>query len=393
MTPSSSGSRSPSRAAGGNSPSSSRKSTPPWLRLISPGRSVAEPPPTRRDGRGRVVRRAERRRGDQAARRHRQPGGRVNHRGRQRLGPVERREQARQPLGEHRLARPGRADHQQVVAAGGGDLQRPAGHGLAADVGEVGQRRRFGRRRGGPGSSGHGASPVSASDDLGQRRGDAHVALGGARAPRQLRRRGTTTSTSPSTATIGATPGTRRSVPSRPSSPRNASSSDERLGHLAGCDEDADGDRQVEAGTDLARARRRQVDRDALVRPLEAGAHHGGADAVARLAARTVGLADDAVAGQALADVDLDGHRVAAGSEQAGGRDGSEHDGLPRHGRWIEGGAATAPRRRGPDGTGRVSQSHPDCAGRRRAAAAKSAAASSEVIGAQLDCSPPRVRS
>ena len=39
---------------------------------------------------------------------------------------------------EHRLARPGRAGEQQVVAAGGGELERAPGALLAANVGEVG---------------------------------------------------------------------------------------------------------------------------------------------------------------------------------------------------------------------------------------------------------------
>ena len=45
-TPSSSGWRSASSATGRNSPSSSRNRTPPFARLISPGRIVWVPPPT-----------------------------------------------------------------------------------------------------------------------------------------------------------------------------------------------------------------------------------------------------------------------------------------------------------------------------------------------------------
>ena len=49
----------------------------------------------------------------------------------------QRRQDRRQPPGEHRLAGAGRADHQDVVPAGGGDGQRPLGELLAADVGEI----------------------------------------------------------------------------------------------------------------------------------------------------------------------------------------------------------------------------------------------------------------
>ena len=51
---------------------------------------------------------------------------------------VERRQQPRQPLGEHRLPDPRQPGHGQVVTAGGGELQRRPGVVLAAHVGEVG---------------------------------------------------------------------------------------------------------------------------------------------------------------------------------------------------------------------------------------------------------------
>ena len=47
----------------------------------------------------------------------------------------------REPRREHRLAGAGRPDHEQVVAAGGGDFERPLGAFLALDVGEVERRR------------------------------------------------------------------------------------------------------------------------------------------------------------------------------------------------------------------------------------------------------------
>ena len=49
-----------------------------------------------------------------------------------------------------------------------------------------------------------------------------------------------------------------------------------------------------------------------------------GAHPVARLAARDVGQADHVIAGQAVADVDLDGDRVPRDTEQGGGLDGGE---------------------------------------------------------------------
>ena len=54
-------------------------------------------------------------------------GDRMDHADLQRLGRIERRQEAGQACRQHRLAGAGRADHQQVVAAGGGDLERALG--------------------------------------------------------------------------------------------------------------------------------------------------------------------------------------------------------------------------------------------------------------------------
>ena len=66
-----------------------------------------------------------------------QAGDRMDHRGLEQLGRGQGRQQAGQALGQHRLARARRADEQQVVAAGGGDLQGPLGLFLALDVAQV----------------------------------------------------------------------------------------------------------------------------------------------------------------------------------------------------------------------------------------------------------------
>ena len=66
-----------------------------------------------------------------------QPGHRMDHRGLQQLGGRQRRQDAGQALGHHRLARPWRTGKQQVVTAGGGDLQRPLGLLLALHLAQV----------------------------------------------------------------------------------------------------------------------------------------------------------------------------------------------------------------------------------------------------------------
>ena len=66
-----------------------------------------------------------------------QTGDGVDLGGLQRFFKGERRQDGRQPLGQHRLAGAGRADHQHVVAAGGGDFEGALGRVLAAHVSEV----------------------------------------------------------------------------------------------------------------------------------------------------------------------------------------------------------------------------------------------------------------
>ena len=115
-----------------------------------------------------------------------QAGDRIHHRRLQRLVERQRRQDPRQAPREHRLARAGRPDEQQVVAAGGRDLERAARDLLPAHVGQVRRlgalpvrpRRRRPRRAGASralaaqerdqlGSGSAGACTVVAADDRG----------------------------------------------------------------------------------------------------------------------------------------------------------------------------------------------------------------------------------
>ncbi len=139
-----------SRAWALNSGSSSRNSTPLWASETSPG-LTRRPPPVRaamlaewcgaRNGRARV-----------SAPLAIRPAMECTIEVSSSSAARQRRQHARQALGQHRLARARRADVQQVVAAGGGDLQRPLGVLLALDVAQVGAARR--RRSSGPGFGG-----------------------------------------------------------------------------------------------------------------------------------------------------------------------------------------------------------------------------------------------
>ena len=56
------------------------------------------------------------------------------------FGRRQRRQNGRQPRRQHRFSRAGRSDHQEIVAAGGGDFEGALGAFLALDIGEVERR-------------------------------------------------------------------------------------------------------------------------------------------------------------------------------------------------------------------------------------------------------------
>ena len=280
------------------------------------------------DGGGGVVRRPERRHGDEAAAGHRAV--------RPPSGPSWRRATRSGRAAAARRAVVGRASScpTPVSPRGAGGARRrrrsPAPGGRRAGPARRPDREATARRcqLAGPGSSGHGASPASASrtspsvEATRTPRGEATWASA-------LEVLGTTATTSPSTATIGATPGTRRSEASRPSSPTKPwpSTSPGRSCSLATRTPMAMA--RSSPAPDLRVPDGARLTVIALLRPLAPRAQHGGAHPVPRLTAHRVGHADDAVPGQSRADMDLDADRAAAGAEQAGGRDGCEHGGPP----------------------------------------------------------------
>ena len=83
------------------------------------------------------MRRAEGPLRDEAGRRVQHAGHGVNLGRLQRLLESERRQDRRQPFGQHRLARSGRADHEDVMAARRGDLESALGRLLPAHVFEI----------------------------------------------------------------------------------------------------------------------------------------------------------------------------------------------------------------------------------------------------------------
>ena len=132
VSPLSSGWRSASSTCGVNSGSSSRKSTPRWASADFARARPHAAADQRRHAR-RMMRGAERPRPADAA------AGEVagedsDHADFEHLGRLERRQDRGQPPRQHRFAGAGRADHQQIMPAGGGDLERALGGLLALDV-------------------------------------------------------------------------------------------------------------------------------------------------------------------------------------------------------------------------------------------------------------------
>ena len=237
---------------------------------------------------------------------------------------VEGRQQPGEPAGEHGLARTRRPDEQHVMPTSRGHFDGEARHRVAPHVGEIGVRlgvgHRWWRRRVGPrlepadgvdhgAECGCGAHFVAADGQRLVRGGRGHDHGGGGQGGDHRH-------------DTGHPP--QRPVEAELAEERGAR--DGRLWDLALRGEHADGDRQIEPGAHLADAGRRQVDRDALLRPRQPGGQQCGAHAVARLAARPIGLADDGEPGETVGHMDLDGDRAPIDTEHSCGRDRRKHD-------------------------------------------------------------------
>ena len=230
--------------------------------------------------------------------------------------------------GEHRLARPGWPVHEQVVPAGGGELERVPRHRLPADL-AAGPGRRAGRRGDHDRlDRGHGSSPsrqpiTSAGCAPGAPPGRPRGW------PRPRSAAGSTSGPGPSASVRHTVPGTGRREPSSPSSPTKDRSPTASWVTAPTATSRADGDGEVEA-----RARPCGSSGGARLTVMRCGGHwhparhQGGAYAARRFTAGGVGQADDGERRQPGADVDLDGDGVAVDAEDGGGGDEAEHEPL-----------------------------------------------------------------
>ena len=232
----------------------------------------------------------------------------------ERLVLGERRQDPRQPAGEHRLARAGRSGEEKVVPPGRGDLERSPRAFLAPDVAEIGRRgrvavrrRRLVRRRIALAAQiRDGLGEVPDRDGLDPGEGGLGRRLRRTQDPRQPR----------ATGALGdgedSADGTDAAVEGELADDRVRR---ERVEwELSGCRQDREGDREIEGGSLLPEARRRQVHDDPPAGPLEFSGRDPAADALLRLLAGAAGEPDDRERRHAALEVrfDLDAPRLEA---------------------------------------------------------------------------------
>lgn len=242
-----------------------------------------------------------------------QPRHAVNHADLQRLARRQRRQDAGQPLRQHRLAGARRADHEEVVISSRGDLERALGRLLALDVGEVGGRRlgaalrRLGR--------GQNLQTLEMVDQREQARRRQDLDLAGPGGLAAGRRRADQAQPRGMRADGGRQhPRDRRDrAVERQLAQRCIAAHLLARQHLHR-DQQAERDRQVEVAAFLLHVGRREVHRDPFRRQAEAERAQGRPHPLAALADRLVGKADDREGRQPVrhGDLDVDSERLDA---------------------------------------------------------------------------------
>ena len=273
---------------------------------------------------GRVVRRAKGRAVEQGTARWEQAGNRMNSRDLERFLERELRQDARQPPGEHRLARPRRARKEEVVPPGSRKLERSAGALLPVDVGEIRmtsvrtrlhsldrrRRERTTEIRAGLGQMTHGdrLDPRERGFGGGLRWADQPPH------PRAIRRlRGDERARDRPHAAVQSQLPQRRML--RESFGR----------HLARRSQYRERDREVESRPLLAQACRREIHGYPSQRPLQLGTCDAAANALLRLLASLVGQTDDGEAGDAPLQVGLHLDRAGLQTDQSMREGAREH--------------------------------------------------------------------
>jgi hypothetical protein len=222
------------------------------------------------------------------------------------FGGRQRRQDRGQPCREHRLAGPGRTDHQEVVAAGGGDLQCTLGAFLALDVDQV-EQGAFRLAHLGLRSRQH-LGALEMVGELDQRAGGDNLHL----RARPCRLRPAAGRADPALAAgIGADRRRQhaghcrnRAVEAKLAQDRVAA--ERIMGDRSDCGHQPERDRQVVMAAFLGEVRRGEVDRNPPRRQREARCHQRGAYPFAGLRYRLVRQPHHVEGGNAGRDLDLD---------------------------------------------------------------------------------------
>jgi hypothetical protein len=195
------------------------------------------------------------------------------------LAEVERRKQTLQAAGQHGLAAAGRSAQQQAVASCGGHLQGPLGALLAADLREVGSRRRGHRLPGRGGGNGQRRAAAQIAQHAAEVGGRQHLDLGSE--PRLGRVAGghdyALAARVPHCQGEGEGPAHRPQAPVQGELSDQAQAGEARRLEGTRRGQDGHGDGEVEADAPLAEAGRRQIDGDAAFGKALPGAGDGGA--------------------------------------------------------------------------------------------------------------------
>jgi len=220
-----------------------------------------------------------------------------------------------------------RAQQQHVVAAGGGDLERALGVGLAPDVGEVeivaGRRHRLGRDR-----RRRRRLAVQQCHGVSQRRGRQHAQPvdGRGLAAVVARHEQRADAAASARQADGQRSPHRLDLTVESQLTDDGELTESPVVQRAGGGQDAERDGQVERRALLAQIGGGEVHRDSIGREGEAGIANRRAHALAALAHGRVGQADGGERGQPRGDVDLDAHEGGPDAVKRCRQDVGQHE-------------------------------------------------------------------
>jgi hypothetical protein len=249
--------------------------------------------------------------------------------GLQRLIQAHGRQNGRESPRQHGLSRSGRADQENVVTAGGGNLERALGGGLAPHIRKVGLVRRGAGYQGGDvgacglncllaGEMGAGLQQCASAADL---EPFYHRCLGDV----GLREEYAAIACCPRRKRHGKRAAHGTEVAFQADFADDHLVAQSFIGELAAGRENAERDGKIEGGAVFPDIGRREIHRDATKGEGKTGIGQRGAHSLSAFLHRTLRQADGGERWQPVRDVHLDIHRVGVDAEDGGRTDSREH--------------------------------------------------------------------